>query len=443
MSGLLRAAKAMMIAALALLFSLGGAPAHAAAEPEPQDGVVLTIYEREGCAKCAELNDWLTDFLLDYPQVQVQHLNIAEHSEQMAADGQRLGFKPGSSPTTILENRVWIGYTTQIADDIARNLSLAVAGDPVAEGVYGVAGAGTCDDDLLLCSPGEEPGITITVPVLGEVDLSANSLVVSTLIIGFVDGVNPCSLWVISVLLTIVIRTGSRRRVLAIGSTFLLVTAGMYALYMVGIYSALTVVGFIGAIQLVVALIAGIFGVVSVKDYFAFKQGISFTISDSAKPGLYKRMREAAGKKALLPALGATVVLAVLVSLLETPCTAGFPVIWTGMLQANGAAPAEAVGLFILYMIPFLLDEFVIFGLAVYTMKAAKLNEKHAELLKLFGGVTMLALAAAIMINPAIMENPVAALILFAGAFALAAVIHLVTKRVRAARSTEVITSKE
>lgn len=443
MSGLLRAAKAMMIAALALLFSLGGAPTQASAEAEPQDSVVLTIYEREGCAKCAELNDWLTDFLQDYPQVQVQHLEIAEHSDQMSADGTRLGFNPGSSPTTILENRVWIGYTTQIADDIARNIRLAVAGDPVAEGVYGVPGAGTCDDDLLLCSPGEEPGITITVPGLGEVDLSANSLVVSTLIIGFVDGVNPCSLWVISVLLTIVIRTGSRRRVLAIGSTFLLVTAGMYALYMVGIYSALTVVGFIGAIQLVVALIAGIFGVVSVKDYFAIKQGISFTISDSAKPGLYKRMREAAGKKALLPALGATVLLAVLVSLLETPCTAGFPVIWTGMLQANGVAPVEAVGLFILYMIPFLLDEFVVFGLAVYTMKAAKLNKKHAELLKLFGGVTMLALAAAIVINPALMENPVAALILFAGAFALATLIHLVTKRVRAARSTAAITSKE
>lgn len=443
MSKLLRAVKAMMIAALALLFSVGGASAQAAVEPEPGDGVVLQIYEREGCAKCEELNNWLTDFLVDYPQVTVQHLEIAEHADEMAAAGARMGFNPGSSPTTILQDRVWIGYTTQIADDIAHNLERAIAGEPVAQGVYGVAGAGTCDDDLLLCTGDEDPGISITVPGLGEVDLSSNSLAVSTLIIGFVDGVNPCSLWVISVLLTIVIRTGSRRRVLAIGSTFLLITAGMYALYMVGIYSALTVVGFLGAIQLVVALIAGVFGVVSVKDYFALKKGLSFTISDSAKPGLYMRMRTAAGKKALLPALGATVVLAVLVSLLETPCTAGFPVIWTGMLQANGVENAEAAGLFLLYMIPFLLDEFIIFGLAVYTMKAAKLNEKHAELLKLFGGVTMLALAAAILINPAIMENPIAALMLFAGAFALATVIHLVTKRVRAGRAAEVLAQKE
>ena len=90
----------------------------------------------------------------------------------------------------------------------------------------------------------------------------------------------------------------------------------MYALYIAGIYSALTVVGFLGWIQIVVAVAAGIFGVVSVKDYFAFKKGLSFTIPDSAKPGIYKRVREAAGHERLVPALLATVALGVAVSLL-------------------------------------------------------------------------------------------------------------------------------
>ena len=163
------------------------------------------------------------------------------------------------------------------------------------------------------------------VPLVGAVEVGSDSLVLSTVVIGFVDGVNPCSLWVISVLLAIIVRTGSRRRVVAIGSTFLLVTALMYAIYIAGIYSALTFVSHLGAIQVGVAVVAGIFGVVSVKDYFAFRKGLSFTISDSAKPGLYHRMRAVAGERALLPALGATVLLAVGVSLLETPCTAGSP----------------------------------------------------------------------------------------------------------------------
>ena len=145
-----------------------------------------------------------------------------------------------------------------------------------------------------------------------------------TLIIGFVDGMNPCSLWVITVLLAIVVRTGVRRRVIAIGTTYLLITAVMYGLFILGVYSALGLIAHLGIVQLVVALVAGVLGLLSVKDYFAFKQGPSMTISDSAKPGIYQRMRTVAGQEPLLPALAATVVLAVGVSFIEIPCTAGF-----------------------------------------------------------------------------------------------------------------------
>jgi hypothetical protein len=329
---------------------------------------------------------------------------------------------------------VWIGYSEPVADDITDAVELALAGERVPSGVYGTPGAGTCDEDEFACAA-DETGAQVDVPLIGTVDLDDQSLLMSTIIIGFVDGVNPCSLWVISVLLTIVVRTASRRRVVAIGSTFLLVTAGMYALYMAGIYSALTVVGFLDWIQIIVAVAAGIFGVVSVKDYFAFKKGLSFTIPDSAKPGIYKRMRAAAGHDRLLPALAATAALGVAVSLIETPCTAGFPVLWTGLLKANGVGFAESAVLFVAYMIPFLLDEMIVFAIAVFTMKAAKLQEKHGEMLKLFAGVTMLALAAVMVISPEFMESPIKALLLFVGAFALAAVVHLVTERVKAARA--------
>ena len=188
-------------------------------------------------------------------------------------------------------------------------------------------------------------------------------------------------------------------------------------------------------IQIVVAVAAGIFGVVSVKDYFAFKKGLSFTIPDSAKPGIYKRVREAAGHERLVPALLATMALGVAVSLIETPCTAGFPVLWTGLLKANGVGFAESAALFVAYMIPFLLDEMIVFGIAVFTMKAAKLQEKHGELLKLFAGVTMLALAAVMVIDPAFMESPIKAALLFVAAFLLAWLVHLVTTRIRERRA--------
>ena len=410
-----------------------------ASQATPNPDADLVVYWGDGCPNCDAQEKWLAQVEEQYPDLTIDRREVwfnDANKDLFLADANRLGFDAVGVPTTIASERVWIGWSPQIEQDMSGAVAVIERGDVPPGGVFGTPEAGSCVQGDGVCD-GEDPGLTINAPLFGELSLNADSLLVSTIIIGFVDGVNPCSLWVLSVLLAIVLRTRSRRRVLAIGTTFLIVTTIMYALYMAAMYSALAVVGFMGWIQVVVALVAGTFGVVSVKDYFAFGKGISFTIRDKDKPGIYQRMRRAANTKALIPALGATIVLAVGVSLLETPCTAGFPVLWTGMLHANGVGTAETVGLFVAYMVPFLLDELVIFGLAVLTMRAAKFQEKHGELLKLFAGVTMLALAATMLINPALMENPVLALVLFAAAFALAWLIHLVTKRVRTKRGLE------
>lgn len=418
--------------------AVGVAPTGAAV---PASGVAATVSEPgelvlfwgDGCPNCETERAWLETVREQYPDLVITELEVwhdEANREAFLAAGEELGFEAGPVPTTVLDGRVWVGWTSSIEADVAAAITRVSNGETITPGIYGTSGAGTCTDGGLECAPADD-GVTIDVPGLGEFDLTGHSLFLSTLIIGFVDGINPCSLWVISVLMTIVVRTADRRRVVWVGTTFLVVTAAMYALYMFGIYSVLAVASHLTTIQYVVAAIAGVFGLVSVKDYFAFKKGISFTISDSAKPGLYQRMRRAATSKSLLPALGATVALGVVVSLLETPCTAGFPVLWTGLLHANGVTTAEAIGLFFVYMIPFLLDELIIFGIVVATMRATRMHEKHGQLLKLYAGVTMLALCAVMLIDPAIMENPWLALGLFVAAFGLAAAIHAITVRVR------------
>lgn len=421
-----------LLALLALLLPAGAAAASPGAADDAPDGtgaaVELVRFVGEGCPTCAEQSAWLDDVAPRYPDLEVVEHEVWSDAQARALfvrTGEELGFEASSVPTTVLDRRVWIGWTDAIADDLMAALDLAAAGEPVPPGVYGTPGAGTCSQDALACETADGPAVD--VPLLGEVDLGASPLLLSTLVIGFVDGVNPCSLWAISVLLTIVVRSASRRRVVAVGGTFLLVTAGMYALYMAGIYSALTVATHLSAVQVVVGVVAGVVGVVSVKDYVAFKRGLSFTIPDSAKPGLYRRMRAAAGHDRLAPALLATAALGVAVSLLETPCTAGFPVLWTGLLQQAAVPPAEAAGLFVAYMVPFLLDEILVVAVAVGTMRALRLQEHHGQLLKLFAGVTMLALAGVVVVAPEVMEDPLRALAVFVAAGALTVVVHGVT----------------
>ncbi len=383
---------------------------------EPDRSVELVLFWGDGCPHCEAEREWLRQARDDYPGLTVTEHEVwyDEANRQLLVDtADRLGFEASGVPTTVVGERYWIGFSDTVRAEI--------------EAVLAASGAGGTADSAPVTDP---RSTTVDVPLVGEVTVGADSLVLSTLVIGFVDGVNPCSLWVISVLLAIVVRTGSRGRVLAIGTTFLVVTAAMYAVYMAGIYSAMSVVGRLGAVQAVVAVVAGIFGLVGVKDYFAFKRGVSFTLRDSSKPGIYRRMRAAAGEGRMLPALAATVVLAVGVSLLETPCTAGFPLVWTGLLAANDVGPVSAAVLFGLYLVPFLVDELLVFAVAVVTLRATKLQERHGRVLKLVAGTMMLTLAVTVLVRPEAMGEPLAALVVFAAAFAAAAVVHLVTKRV-------------
>ncbi len=402
-----------------------------AAEADRAEPVTLIFYWGDGCPRCAAQKELLDRLEAENRDLTIERYEIwfdEENREQFRAEASQLGIDGTAVPATILDERVWVGYTDAIGEDIERTVEAALAGEPVPSGQYGRPGEGTCSSGT---SCEVEGGATIDVPLLGELDISNSSLVLSTLAIGFVDGINPCSLWVISILLAIVIRTGSRGRVLAIGTTFLLVTAGMYALFMVGIYSALTVIGYLGAVQVVIGLAAGTFGAINVKDYFAFKRGVSLSIPEGSKPGIYQRMRRVTAQRALVPALAGTAALAVGVSILETPCTAGFPVLWTGLLAANDVSFAQSAGLFGLYMVPFLLDEFVVFLVAVATMRASRLQEQHGRLLKLVAGVVMLALAAVMLLAPEIMENVLGAMLVFLGAGLVAGVIHGATLLLR------------
>ncbi len=421
-----------LVVAMSVTGALGllvfAAPAHAAEEERTAE---LVLFWGDGCPHCADEKAWLETAAEQYPGLRITMYEVwyDESNQQVLLDAAaRLGFEPSGVPVTIVGDRYWIGWSESLRPEIEAAIEAELAAAETA---------GPPAPPPATSMPTQRAPTSVDVPLVGPVEVRGDSLVLSTVLIGFVDGVNPCSLWVISVLLAIIVRTGSRRRVVAVGAAFLLVTALMYAVYIAGIYSALTFVGHLGAIQVGVALVAGIFGAVSVKDYFAFKKGLSFTIPDASKPGIYQRMRRVAGERALLPALGATVLLAIGVSLLETPCTAGFPVLWAGLLQANDVSTPEAVALFALYLVPFLIDEVVVFAVAVATLRATKLQERHGRVLKLAAGVMMLALAVTVLVRPEAMTNPLAALAVFAAALAVAVAVHLVTRAVRGSRWAE------
>ena len=270
---------------------------------------------------------------------------------------------------------------------------------------------------------------SIDIPFFGKVDLAPKSAAFSTVLIAFVDGLNPCSLWVLSMLIALTLHTGSRKKVFTIGIIFLSVTAIIYALFIAGLFSILKIANYLGWIQAVVAIVALFFALVNIKDYFWYKEGLSFTIAEDKKSGIFKKMRSVVDASGSFWGLvGATIVLAAGVSLVEFSCTAGFPMVWVNLLNAQNISGPIFVLLLLLYMLIYQLDELVIFFSAVVTLKASRLEEKQGRFLKLVGGMLMLTLSIVMLVNPSLMNNLSSSLAIF-GLSILATLLVLIIHR--------------
>ena len=411
------------------------APAMVRAAPVMQQAdhsVYLYFFWGDGCPHCAHQKPFLEELAERYPNLEVlafEIYNVEANRAVFMNMASAMGFEARGVPTTIIGERYWVGFSDVTAQEIeAQVMACSLSGCPDA-GVGVIPGreAAPPSSDAPTESGAEVAASVITVPLLGTVDLGAQSLWVSTALIGFVDGFNPCSLWVLSILIALTLRTGSRRKIFIIGLTFITVTALVYVLFIAGLFTMLTFISFLGWIQAAVSLLALFFALINIKDYFWYKEGLSFTIDDAQKPGLYKRMRRVLQAGDSLGALViATIGLAVGVSLVEFSCTAGFPVLWTNLVAAQNVTPLTFVLLLLLYMLIYQIDELGIFIVAVVTLRASKLEEKHGRILKLIGGTLMLTLAAVMLINPALMNDLRSSVIIFGVAFGVALLILLV-----------------
>jgi thiol-disulfide isomerase/thioredoxin len=437
-----------ILMALGIVLTIGIFNATDIVHAQINNKVIITLFWGDGCPHCAAEKPFLGELAQKYPGLEVRAYEIwyvEENRIPFKKMAKAFNFEVSGVPTTFIGDKYWSGF----GDDIARQMEEAVKTCSLngckdsAEGILSEAElqqakplpdmdiSKTSSESTIAQETIDESSDTITLPLIGTVNLDNQSLPIATLLIAFVDGVNPCSIWALTMLLALTLHTGSRKKVLIIGLVFITVTAAVYALFILGLFSVLSILSFTGWIQAIVALVALFFALVNIKDYFWYKEGLSFTIADDKKPGLFQKMRKVmdAGDS-FWGLVGATIVLAAGVSLVEFSCTAGFPVIWVNLLTAQNVAPLTFGLLLLLYMFIYQIDEFGIFLVAVITLKSTRIEEKHGRILKLGGGMLMLALALTMLINPRIMNSVSSSLFVFGGAILATLLVLLVHRRI-------------
>ena len=235
---------------------------------------------------------------------------------------------------------------------------------------------------------------------LGHLSAAELGLPLFTLAVGLLDGFNPCAMWVLLLLLSLLVNVRDRRRMVLVAGTFVAASGAVYYAFMAAWLNLFLFVGLSDLVRGLLATVAAVIGLVNVKDFFAFGRGVSFSIPDAAKPGLYARLRGILHAQALPATVLGVVVLAVLVNFVELLCTAGLPAIYTAVLAQQALPPAAHYGYLGLYILAYVADDALMVALAVVTLSQRKLTERAGRGLKLASGGVMLLLAAVLALRP-------------------------------------------
>jgi hypothetical protein len=244
-------------------------------------------------------------------------------------------------------------------------------------------------------------GESVELPFLGRVSARDLGLPVFTVVLGLLDGFNPCAMWVLLFVLSLLVNLHDRAKMAVIGGTFVLVSGVVYFAFMAAWLNFFLLVGVSRITEMVLGVIAGVIGALNVKDFIAAGRGPSLAIPAAARPGIHARVRAVVMAEHPGAALGGVIVLAVLVNVVELLCTAGFPAVYTRILTLRELPVWQYYGYLALYNVAYVLDDGLMLAVAVVTLSRRKLQERAGRWLKLVSGVVMLGLGGVLIARPA------------------------------------------
>jgi hypothetical protein len=388
-----RASRTLLVLGLVL----AAAPLAGAAQAPDSTGppVDLLVFVGEGCPHCERALVWLADLRGRRPELLIDVRDVVRDPEAMAAL-RRLATERGlvavSVPTFVVrDDQVLVGFTS--AESTGELIEVFLADGPPS-----------ADEDRRGTAPATEisslDSPTVELPLIGAVALDEVGLPVFTIALGLLDGFNPCAMWVLLFLLSMLVGVGSRARMAMIGGVFVLVSGLVYYAFMAAWLSAFLFLGMSRWIQITLGGVALALGGLNVKDFLWMGRGPSLGIPEAVKPTLYARVRRVVTAEKLGAALGTATVLALLVNVVELLCTAGLPALYTRILTLRELPPLQYHGYLLLYDLFYMLDDALMLGIAVVTLSHHRLQRREARWLKLLSGAVMLGLGVVLLVQP-------------------------------------------
>ena len=238
------------------------------------------------------------------------------------------------------------------------------------------------------------------IPILGNIDAKKTSLTLVGIILGFIDGFNPCAMWILLLLINMTLGMKEKKKMITIGLTFILTSGVIYFLSMLGIGVILDLT-LVNVVRDIIAIVAIILGIYNLYTYVKTRKDTGCHVVDKKKrKGIIKKINEIMSKKSTLLAIIGTIVLASSVNLIELACSLGFPTIYLELLSLNNVQGLSKIIYLLLYILFYLIDDLVVFLIAVFTLKSKGISTRYNKFVNLIGGILMILMGILLIFKP-------------------------------------------
>ncbi len=259
--------------------------------------------------------------------------------------------------------------------------------------------------EKLKCEKKEKKDEIINYPIIGQINLSKLSLPVLTVILAALDGFNPCAMWVLLFLIALLINVKSRKKMWLVGGTFILASGVVYYLLLTAWLNLFLAISYVGLTRIIIGIIALGAGIWQIRNFTLYKPGTCEVAPAGGKrqEKLTEKAKQVVQSSALPATLLGIIALALGVNLIEFFCSAGLPAIYTRILSLNELSSLSYYSYLLLYTFIFMIDDLIIFGIAVITLSQIGFTDKYIKWSTLIGGLLIFILGLLLIFRPEIL----------------------------------------
>ncbi|MBR5370225.1 MAG: hypothetical protein IK137_02860 [Bacilli bacterium] len=373
-----------------------------------ENKITLYLFHGDGCPHCAEEINYLNKIKSKYKNLKIVKYEVWYNKENAEFLKQvKASFEVNSPyvPTTIIGNTIMIGYKDDTTGATIERTIKYYSENEYIDQIERIKNNKFVKEELVDHFKEEEEKtdgeMTIKVPLLGEINLKRVSLTSAAVVIGLVDGFNPCAMWILLFLISVLIGMKNKKRMLALGLTFLITSALVYMFIMLSWIQIAVKITTVIWVRNIIAVIALIGSFVNIRSYInSRKNGGCEVVNDKKRKNIFNKIKKFTSEKSFILALLGVIGLAVSVNLVELACSAGLPLVFTELLVLNNASDSMKLFYTFIYIVFFLLDDLIVFIIAMCTMKITGISTKYNKYSHLIGGIIMLLIGVLLIFKP-------------------------------------------